>query len=343
LTPNRESPMNPVTAAPTAADRHAVPTSDVRSRSRAEALRLALLGAEAMPDEAQVVAVRAGRWADVLQPKDDFQSWLVGQVAELSGRVDRCQQSERRLRERASLRAEVCWDADRKREAEAIGGKLADRPVESVDRLRGTAAGCDWLIRRWALLARAADQDAWTAEQSRLAFDLLATPEEFRTGPPGQGIDDQGRVIHQVEEAAAIARRQIADLRDRRDRLADLDEVDRALVIAGLFDDSSPEIRRLQRYEASLHRRIGWCLAQLGKAPAGSPPRPEPRPGRLPEVPTPGPGRARPSLPTLEPGPGERPEPEIDLAQLQETRRETRRLLAEFRNDPASWLGQAGA
>jgi hypothetical protein len=301
------------------------------ARSRAEALRRSLLAVEALPDEAQILQVRASQWPDSMQPLDGFQSWLVGHVAELSLRVDRCGRSERRLRDRASLRAEVCWGDDHRSQAEVIGGKLAARPAEAVDRLRRTAAGCDWLIRRWALLARAADQGPWTADQIRLAWDLLATPAEFRQGQPGEAIDDQGRVIHKADDPAAVARRQIAGLAERRDRLAGSEEVDRALVIAGQFDNACPEIRRLRRHEAALRRQIRWCLAQVRPAPTAPGPRPE-----VPFNPLP---PARPSRPSIDPGPLDwseiqaEIEAEIDPETFEEARRQTLQMIAGFRHD----------
>jgi hypothetical protein len=335
--------MNPRTA-PIA---HRTAPASAPARSRAEALRRSLLAAEAVPEEDRVMQVRATGWAEALQPRDAFQTWLVGQVATLSFGVDRCHRMERRLRERASLRAEVCWDDDRAGEAEALGGGLADRPASVVDRLRRTAAGCDWLIRRWALLAWAADQGPWTAEQVAMAFDLLGTPPEFRSGPPGAAIDEQGRVIAGANDPAAVARGQVGALRERRDRLAGAEEVDRALIVADLFDDPSPEIRRLRRHEAALQGRIRWCMAQL--RPTAS--RPEPQPGPevapdwLPDAPpVPGP-RARPSRPPIGPAPGPPPEfgADLDEAAFQESRREVRAMLAEFHRDQAGRPGRPGA
>jgi hypothetical protein len=242
------------------------PTTARTDRSRAEALRRSLLESEVVAETAELLQVRAGQWYYSLKPQNYFHSWLVDEIAVISVRVDRAERSERRLRDRASLRAEVCWDDDRRSEAEAIGVKLASRPAESVDQLRKTAAGCDWLMRRWALLAYVAEIDGkneWTPDQARLAFDLLGLPEEVRVGRPGVNIDNKGRVIDPAEGPAEVARRQIDELQVRRDRLARVDEVDRALVMADLFDDPSPEIRRLRRHESALHGRLRWCLAQL--------------------------------------------------------------------------------
>ncbi len=70
-----------------------------------------------------------------------------------------------------------------------------------------------------------------------------------------------------------MARGQLAGLRDRRDRLAEVEEVDRALVVADLFDEPSAEIRRLRRHEATLQARLRWSLAQLRTASVPAPVR----------------------------------------------------------------------
>ena len=64
-------------------------------------------------------------------------------------------------------------------------------PEQVVEELRRTPQGCEWLIGRWAMLARAADaHKEWTPDQGQLAFDLLGTPFSFRKGHrPGESID----------------------------------------------------------------------------------------------------------------------------------------------------------
>jgi hypothetical protein len=254
--------------------------------------------------------------------------------------VDRSERSERRLRDRASLRAEVCWDDDRRTEAEAIGARLASRPAETVDQLRKTAAGSDWMMKRWALLAYAADQGPWTPDQARLAFDLLGTPPEFRSGRPGLTVDEEGREIDAAVDSATVARREIAGLRDRRDRLAEIEQVDRALVMADLFDDPSPEIRRLRRHESALHGRIRWCMAQLKYESPHRKPHPDVKPewvthnvAEAPPEPRPADrplaaGPSEPPRPPIERGPGAGPAADLDLtALLAEIQEEKRRPL----------------
>ena len=114
---------------------------------------------------------------------------MVDHAALYSIRIDRCERMERRTRDKVSLRAELTWDEDRKYEAEVLGRMLGKDPAETVEALRRTPHGCDWLIGRWAMLAYIADaHKAWTEDQDKLAFDLLGTPHVFRPGKK-PGVD----------------------------------------------------------------------------------------------------------------------------------------------------------
>ena len=171
---------------------------------------------------------------------------------------------ERRYRDRRSLKAELAWEDDRLVEVEKLGRKIGARPAEVVEELRRTPAGCDWLVSRWAMLAHAADLGPWTDPQIALAFDLLGTPPEFRPGrTPGDVLDAHGRVVESSATQADLARREVDHLLERRELVADLDEVDRSLTQADLFDEANPELKRLRRYEGSLYSKFRWLLNEL--------------------------------------------------------------------------------
>jgi hypothetical protein len=70
-------------------------------------------------------------------------------------------------------------------------------------------------------------------------------------------------MVESADDPAAVARREIAALKERRELVEGLDEVNQALAIADLNDEDDPELKRLRRYESTLHRRLRWCLAQL--------------------------------------------------------------------------------
>ena len=240
-------------------------TEEGKQRSRANALKHGLCASVVVAEDVKLVQQRASDWFDALKPQDEFQSWLVDEVAIISIRIDRCERMERRARDVKAIRAELCWEDDRRLDAIRLGGLLSKRPDEVSEELRRTPQGCEWLMTRWAMLAHTADvKGSWTPEQTRLAFDLLGTPIEFREGSkPGAALDLEGRLIESADDPAAIARREIAALKERRELVEGLDEVNQALAVADLNDEDDPDLRRLRRYESTLHRRLRWCLAQL--------------------------------------------------------------------------------
>src|SRR3954451_12015675 len=240
-------------------------TEEGKQRSRANALKHGLCASVVVAEDAKLVQQRASDWFDALKPQCEYHSWLVDEVAIISLRIDRCERMERRARDAKAIRAELCWEDDRRLDAVRLGGLLSKRPDEVVEELRRPPQGCEWLMTRWAMLAHTADlKGSWTPEQARMAFDLLGTPIEFREGiKPGASLDLDGRMIESADDPAAVARREIAALKERRELVEGLDEVNQPLAVADLNDEDDPELRRLRRYESALHRRLRWCLAQL--------------------------------------------------------------------------------
>jgi len=227
-----------------------------------------------------------------------FDAWLAGEIALTTRRLDRCRRSEAMLREEAVLRARNHWDDDRRTEAEALGATLAGDPAGVVDRLRRTPRGCDWLIRRWLLLVGAAGSSIrWAEEHTAMAFDLLGTPEALRGLQPGGSVDPTTLLATRADHPTALARREIEALREQRLRVVEADAFARGLALADLRDEPTAELRRLRRYEASLHRRLKWCLEQLppGAANHLDLPEPEPEPALPVEVVPPEQARPEPA------------------------------------------------
>ena len=238
------------------------PTSaEGKDSSRLNALKHGLTAIVVVPEDAETYQKAAAEMFGSLKPRNTHQAELVDQIALITLRTRRAQRIERKLRDQASLRAITCWDDDRRLEAERVARDLAGRPSEVVAELRRTPQGCDLMLERWAMLANVAGQ--WSADQRRLAFDLLGTPPEFRSGRPGASIDSDGRDVDKVAGELDVARGQIASLRERRELSAELDAIAREIAEADLSDETTPEIRRIRRYESTLHGRLRWCMARL--------------------------------------------------------------------------------
>ncbi len=241
-------------------------TEEGKSHSRANALKHGLCATVVVPESLELISQRSREFFETFKPENEVHVWMVDQAALASIRIERSQRMERQCRDKISLRAELTWDDDRRFEAEVLGRSLAKDPAATVEALRKTPHGCEWLMTRWAMLAYSADTQAegWTADQAKLAFDLLATPLLFRTGrKPGDAIDFEGRLVADGKDPAAVARREIAALKERREIAADLDEVERTLASSDLTNEGDPELRRLRRYESSLHNKMRWYLKQI--------------------------------------------------------------------------------
>jgi hypothetical protein len=209
---------------------------------------------------------RSSEFFHAYQPQNKTQVWMVDQAALCSIRIDRCQRIERRVRDKIALKAELTWDDDRRMEVEVLGRSLSKDPSATVQALRSTPQGCEWMITRWAMLAHSADtqEQAWTEDQTKLAFDLLATPSAFRVGKqPGASLNFDGYLVDPEINPAAVARRAIAELKERLEIVEHLDEVNRALTSSDLSNEGDGELRRLRRYESTLFSKLKWSITQI--------------------------------------------------------------------------------
>ena len=251
-------------------------TTSGKLASRANALAHALCASVCVAENARAVTGRAVQFFDTLRPQNDFHCWLVSEMSLTTWKIDRAERMDRRVRDKIAIKAELSWDDDKRLDAEMLGEQLANRPAIVVEKLKTTPQGCEWLMTRWALLAHAAEsQGSWNPVQVQLAFDLLATPGDFREGrKPGVMVDLEGRVMDSGDDPAAVARREIEALKERLVKVAPLDEANQALAMADLNDDHDAELKRVRRYEGSLHSRLRWCTRQLQEQ---APPREVPR------------------------------------------------------------------
>ena len=85
-------------------------------------------------------------------------------------------------------------------------------------------------------------------------------------------MDFKGIVLDKADDSAAVARRMVDELMECREVARGLDEVNRALAEADLDHDSDAELRRLRRYESTMHNRLRWTIKQLTfQGPEGKP------------------------------------------------------------------------
>ena len=239
--------------------------------SEADLLVQRLLSPLIQPEDVAQLQLRTEEIFEVLKPSNGWEKWHVSRVAVTTMRIEHTERAERRVREKIRLKAMLTWDSDRCLEAEMQGEGLSKKPAPTVEILRGTPQGCDWLIKRWSLLAYSADQqnNTWSPQQTAMAFDLLGTPAAFRTGlKPGASLDAHGRVIHSADDSASVARRAVDELLKHRETAVKLDQVKRAEAEADMAHHANAELRGIRRYESMLYNRLRWMTKQIEREPS---------------------------------------------------------------------------
>jgi hypothetical protein len=241
-------------------------TPEGKNTSRSNSLTHGLCATTLVVEDARALRQRNLDYFDALRPLDDFQCWAVTNVSLLSFKIERSERMERDVRDKIAIKADLCWDDGHRFDAEMLGEQLGNRPAVVVEKLRATPQGCEWLIKRWSMLAYVANSGpGWDAGQVRVAFDLLATPVDFRKGQPGIEIDLDGNAIDPEIKPVEVARREIAELKRRMEEVAGIDQANRALAMADQYDDHDAELKRLRKYEGTLHSRVRWYMSQLDR------------------------------------------------------------------------------
>src|SRR3954452_9218540 len=129
-------------------------TPEGKARSRRSALKHGLAGdGLVMPeDQEEHAADRLKSWSSELRPGTAIERWLVERVVMETIRIDRCKRQMFALLTNVSIRAEDCWEHDRRLAAEALADKLPRHPGRVRLEIEATKQGCELIIERWELL-----------------------------------------------------------------------------------------------------------------------------------------------------------------------------------------------
>jgi hypothetical protein len=207
---------------------------------------------------------------------------LVGQERLLQEQLDRLQKQLLTLRAYEKARAGLCWDADRKLDAEELGATLARRPTAVRAKLGRTKHGVLWLIGYWKSLMTYLDREpTWDEKRTSMAFDLLGILPALRHGEPWEAVG--------VDSARALAEREIATLEGMiADSLDGLDRFEQAAAIDDRPIHPTPAMKTLLREESACWRRFQAIQKEISKeakhmaevARIEDEPEPEPEPLR---------------------------------------------------------------
>jgi hypothetical protein len=254
-------------------------------------------GGVVRPEDRAKVQARAEAHRDEFRPTTEFERGLVEPMAVASIRLERCREAYLSLSEDQRTRAALCWDEDRRVEAEEIAARLRRDPARTARRLQQDRHGSEVLIDRWEGLGRIVREGGdWDDSQRSMALNPLGVPLELRTGAtavaPPEGDQSEAKVFRLLVVEAELDR-----LRGRKLAAFDLlDEQDRELAEDGIALELSKPLKLIARYESACWRcqqaayrilsdrpRLAEPVALKPAAPAG--PEPTPAPSRpRPEV-----------------------------------------------------------
>jgi hypothetical protein len=278
-------------------------TQEGKMASRGNAMKHGLRAKVLLPDDlVDAVAARTAEMTAQHAPANPYESWLVGEMANAAAKLQRSDELMIIDLERVIDRAHLCWEADRGKEADALGARLPKAPWRVARALARSRQGSDWMIMRWESLDAALRcNGGWDEAQRSLAFDLLAVDPELRLG--SDRLPPEG----DADALADLVAEQLESLRYVQEvSLVPLDRAEREMAAAGMPLTEDACTARLRRYEAAQRRALHWALAELRRVREGLPPSRMPAPGLVEAAP--------PSEPAPDASPPDHRPPTIESA-----------------------------
>ncbi len=270
------------------------PTSpEGRDRSRRNSTQHGMAGAGVVVplDDSAEVERRSIAMQAEMAPRTEMGRFLVGRLAELTVRVERCSKQERAATKRLSDHAEAAFDEARLAEVDHLMSYIANEPATHVRRLRAMPEGVDRLIAAFLELRdelESGEQTRWDWTYGiRLAdltssryMDIPVTPVraltqaiggDFKDLLPGEGegLPDPDRRAWARKGLVERIDAELEMLLEHRETL-DLEaiESDRATASDRALFDASKEATLARRYEAAAERGVYKALAELRRVEA---------------------------------------------------------------------------
>jgi len=270
------------------------PTSpEGRDRSRRNSTQHGMAGSGLVVplDDSAEVERRSIAMQAEMAPRTEMGRFLVGRLAELTVRVERCSKQERAATKRLSDHAEAAFDEARLAEVDHLMSYIANEPATHVRRLRAMPEGVDRLIAAFLELRdelEYGEQTRWDWTYGiRLAdltssryMDIPVTPVraltqaiggDFKDLLPGdgEGLSDPDRRAWARKGLVERIDAELEMLLEHRETL-DLEaiESDRATASDRALFDASREAALARRYEAAAERGVYKALAELRRVEA---------------------------------------------------------------------------
>jgi len=265
-------------------------TSEGKDRSRAGAFKHGLSGNGVVlpPVDSAEVERRSKAMQAEMAPKTEMGRHLVGRLAELTVRVERCSRQERAANRRHVAHAGSAFDEARLAEVDEALARIGDEPATFARKLRSMPEGVDRLIAAFLDLRDALDTGRWddrhgervahltgaryldvpTHRVRELSGAILGDFDHLRP-VDGAGLPTADRVAWARDAMAGLIDAEIERLLSHRETLDfEAIEDDRAIAADRALFDASKEATLARRYEAAAERGVYKALAQLRKVEA---------------------------------------------------------------------------
>lgn len=256
-------------------------TAEGKEKSRRNGLKHGLTGEGVVIPEADLAAVevRTTAFQEEMAPKSALGTFLVGQLALLSVRLERGMKQEF-----AGVAAKVRhagddFDEARVEQAEGLWNGIGDNPRANLRKLRKLPEGVELMLEVWHALRADLTLEGkplWTAAHLVKAASLLGIREEEARGSrmgrlsravwgdfegladhEGAGLSEEARKAGARTRLVELIDEKVADLAEHYETL-DFEMLDQDRDEAGaraLFDPSK-EACLARRYEAATNRRF---------------------------------------------------------------------------------------
>jgi hypothetical protein len=209
---------------------------------------------------------RVKRLAERLRPDGEIECMIVHEIVRAGVQMDVCHDQLIEDHIRVHEKTDSDWHADRTREANRLGARIAADPLQVAGQLEESLHGVNWLLYNWrSLLDEATENGGLDEPQRQLAFDLLGVPVTLRRGtskvPAGQ--DAEGLKALCEREIRRLEARIVLELegRDKRARAKD------QLGLPVVANDTAT--RRARSNESRAYKRMVWAIDTFNRLRAG--------------------------------------------------------------------------
>jgi hypothetical protein len=265
-------------------------TPEGKERSRRNSLRHGMAGQGIVTpaDDSIEVGRRTGAMLVEMAPRTEMGQYLVGRLAELTVRVERCSRHERAAVEAQADHAEAAFDEARLAEVDSTISLLAREPATMTRGLRSMPEGIDRMIALLLDLREELNTGRWDwthgdkvanltgrrwmevpVTRIRALSEAINGKFEYLLPGDGDGLSNRDRIDWARNAMADVIDEELEALLAHRETLDTREiEADRAGAASRALFDPSKEAILARRYEAAAERGVYRALRELQRVEA---------------------------------------------------------------------------